>query len=271
MADSLILKNESIMSEELQDRIDDYLMNRMSGKERECFEADLQSDSKLKEQLSFTRAVEETITSRNEKLAKIQMWQNDYVWKDGRRRAAALNGNFDRRRTVSCQTSSANINYSRTKRPGRSVLFWLSGVAAVVLSGFFLFRNFSVSTRQIEPMNLPDANFGALRAGGGLSDIRHMLMFRQYGEALESIESALIQIEQELKCDDVLCASKNEEQKKYDKQIAKDKLRELKWLKVQALLGLRRTEEALSLLDELRTVGGRYQLEADSLYKVVCK
>ena len=49
-------------------------------------------------------------------------------------------------------------------------------------------------------------------------------------------------------------------------QIIKDKQDELKWLKVHALIGLHHQEEALLLLDELRSAEGAYQLPADSLY-----
>ena len=45
------------MKEEYQDRIDNYLLGRMSETERVSFERDLNLDDKLKEQYEFTKAV----------------------------------------------------------------------------------------------------------------------------------------------------------------------------------------------------------------------
>ena len=49
----------------------------------------------------------------------------------------------------------------------------------------------------------------------------------------------------------------------------KDKLDELKWLKVYALIGVGRRDEALGLLSELANSDGAYQKSADSLYDVL--
>ena len=60
------------MKEEYQDRIDNYLLGRMSEAERVSFERDLNLDDKLKEQYEFTKAMKNALmmdvcTARNPK------------------------------------------------------------------------------------------------------------------------------------------------------------------------------------------------------------
>lgn len=70
------------MKIEFQDRIDEYLLDRMSDEERKSFESDAAEDAELKEQLQFTETVQQATKSRNEKLAAMEEWKDDYVWED---------------------------------------------------------------------------------------------------------------------------------------------------------------------------------------------
>ncbi len=66
------------MKIDYQDRIDEYLLHRMSEEERLAFEKEVNSDKELQEQLSFTEDIQQVLKSRNEKLTKMAEWQNDY-------------------------------------------------------------------------------------------------------------------------------------------------------------------------------------------------
>lgn len=62
-----------------QDKIDDYIFDRMSNEERSSFEAEISTDAAKKEQLEFTQNVKRAISSRQEKLQKIKMMQEAYM------------------------------------------------------------------------------------------------------------------------------------------------------------------------------------------------
>ena len=219
-----------------QDRIDEYLLNRMSGEERLAFEKEINADKELQEQLSFTEDVQRIMKSRNEKLAKMEEWKDDYKWDE-------------------------------TRSSGRKILYWISGIAAVFVAVVFLIKiphyidGYMASTRMSDT---------SLRAGSDNSDIELLINQKKYDEALDLIEEKSLA----LKADSLELVQDiaiNSERKEYDLQIVKDKQDKLKWFKVHALLGLHRQGDALLLLDELRNAEGGYQLSADSLYKKLTK
>ena len=77
------------MKIEYQDHIDDYLLGRMSDEDSKVFEQELKNDDELREQMEFTKDVQTATKSRNEKLAKMREWEDDYEWEDDRRGNAA--------------------------------------------------------------------------------------------------------------------------------------------------------------------------------------
>ena len=56
------------MDEKFQDRIDNYLLNRMDDAEKTEFLHEIKQDKEKKEQLEFTQDVKDCIRSREEKL-----------------------------------------------------------------------------------------------------------------------------------------------------------------------------------------------------------
>ena len=254
------------MKIEFQDRIDDYLLDRMSDEERKSFESDAVTDAELKEQLQFTETVQQATKSRNEKLAAMEEWKDDYVWK-----AAAA---AEYRPTGSgynyCPAPSMDENRSMPRSSGRKFLYWISGIAAVFAVGFFLIQNLYVTNSPNEYMPSPRMNDMTIRAGSDNSEIELLLSQKKYGDALDLIEEKYLAVK-----DDSLVIVQDEtmdaERKEYDMQIVKDKQDELKWLKAHALLGLSQQETALRILDELRNEEGYYQMAADSLYNHIKK
>lgn len=255
------------MKIEFQDRIDDYLLDRMSDEERKSFESDAAEDAELKEQLQFTETVQQATKSRNEKLAAMEEWKDDYVWKDERVAAASA---AEYRPTGSgynyCPAPTMEESRSMPRSSGRRIFYWISGIAAVFVVGFFLSQNLYVADSPSEYMSSPKMNDMTLRAGSDNSEIELLLSQKKYDEALDLIEQKYLAVQDD-SLDIVQDETMDAERKEYDMQIVKDKQDELKWLKAHALLGLSQQETALRILDELRNEEGYYQIAADSLYK----
>lgn len=259
------------MKIEFQDRIDDYLLDRMSDEERKSIESDAAADAELKEQLQFTETVQQVTKSRNEKLSAMEKWKEDYVWEDERAAAASAT---EYRATGSgynyCPAPTMEESRSMPRSSGRRIFYWISGIAAVFVVGFFLIQNLYVANSPNEYMPSPRMNDMTLRAGADNSDIELLLSQKEYDVALDLLEEKYLAVQDD-SLDIVQDESIDAEQKEYDMQIVKDKQDELKWLKAHALLGLSQQETALRILDELRNEEGYYQMAADSLYKRILK
>ena len=231
------------MKIDYQDRIDEYLLHRMSDEERMAFENEVNDDKELQEQLSYTEDVQQVLKSRNEKLAKMKEWQDDYEWSE---------------------TSS------KPRSSSRKVLYWISGIAALFVVGFFLVQNLYVAKCPLEYMASSGMSDVTFRAGADNSDIEQLLSQEKYDEALDMIEERCLALKDD-SLELVQDMTIDDERKEYDLQIVKDKQNELKWLKAHALLGLHLEKSALLLLDELRNTEGYYQMSADSLYNQIVK
>ena len=259
------------MKIEFQDRIDEYLLDRMPDEERKSFESDAAEDAELKEQLQFTETVQQATKSRNEKLAAMEEWKDDYVWEDERVAAASA---AEYRPTGSgynyCPAPTMEESRSMPRSSGRRIFYWISGIAAVFVVGFFLIQNLFVADSPNEYMPSPKMNDMTLRAGSDNSEIELLLSQKKYDEALDLIEQKYLAVQDD-SLDIVPDKTMNAERKEYDMQIVKDKQDELKWLKAHALLGLSQQETALRILDELRNEEGYYQMAADSLYNHIKK
>ena len=66
------------MDEKFQDRIDNYLLNRMDDAEKTEFLREVEQDEEKKEQLEFTQDVKDSIRSREEKLQALKQFQRQY-------------------------------------------------------------------------------------------------------------------------------------------------------------------------------------------------
>lgn len=228
------------MKEEYEDRIDAYLMGTMTEDERRQFEADTKKDDELKRQFEFTRDVQAALKSRIEKLIAIKEWEKR---KEEEKKVAS-----------------------------RKRIYWASGIAAVFIVGFFLFNNIYVSE---------DADVAFSPRPQGVSTIRgidatteNLLAKADYQVALERIDSLEDEIATELMIlerEKGARGAEGEGEIAYKQEELKLKQEELSWLKVQALLGLNRKEEAIALLDKIRHSESEYKEQADSLYNVLKK
>ena len=133
------------MKDEMQDRIDNYLLNRMSDEERKSFEADLTNDEELKQQLEFTEKVIRALRSRNEKLAAMEEWKDDYTWEENGEEPTNKLDPTDSR-DDECPDTPEKKQPSR-----RKMFYWISGIAAIFIAGFFFYQNYySYQTKKEE-------------------------------------------------------------------------------------------------------------------------
>lgn len=254
------------MKIEFQDHIDNYLLGRMSDEECKAFKNELKQNDELREQMEFTKDVQTATISRNEKLSKMQEWEDDYEWEDYRNVAAARYRPTGSGYESSPAPSEKRI-YVTPYSSGMQILYWISGIAAIFIVGFFLIHNF-MSSEENMMFNPSSIEFGSIRGGGDYSDIGKLLVDKNYEDALKQIgiEEAKI-AEQRTAVDSV----SGVEQQAYDQMLIQEKVDELSWMKVYALLGVDKRDEARQLLDELRHRESEYKNKADSLYLIIYK
>lgn len=102
---------------EYQDSIDRFLLDRMTDDERNSFEKKCAGNPELEEQLEHTKNVKRVISERNELLAKFQEWDDEY-----------------------------NANKNAAIHNKRKWIYGISGVAAAIIVGYFLFAPSNIST-----------------------------------------------------------------------------------------------------------------------------
>lgn len=261
------------MKIDYQDRIDEYLLNRMSGEERTAFEQDVNHDEELQDQLSFTKDVQQTVIRRNEMIAKMKQWEEEAIGEEGDINVTEFRptgSGYDY-----CPAPPIEGKRSTAHSSGRRIFYWLSGIAAVFIVGFFAFHEFYVAEQSNSDIfygKMRDVPFEGrsttFRAGSDNSELELMLSQKKYDEALDRINDeylTLINDSIELAQD----LTKDDEQKEYDFMIIKDKQDELKWLKAYTFLCMNQKDMALKVLNELRSTEGYYQMSADSLYNQI--
>lgn len=267
------------MKIDFQDRIDDYLLNRRSDEERKRFETDAAEDTELKEQLKFTETVLQATRSRNEKLAAMEEWKDDYIWEDDRVSAVSAE---EYRATSSgydyCPVPTMENQHVATSSTFKKMLYWVSGIAALFIVGVFVFNLYVPSASEIamETVSRPNESphkHGKVSFRGHSHDldIEAQLSMRDYRQALARIEKDEADIRTDLMLLEREMHSRGEsnEDAVTEKDTLEIKLVRLLYLKAQAFIGLERTNEAQVLLDEIRHSNSEYGIKADSLYHLL--
>lgn len=236
------------MKFDYQDKIDDYLLNRMPDEERLAFEKEVCENADLRKQLEYTRSVREAVTSRSEMLAAMREWENDYHWENAR-------------------VAVAHVANEAPRPAKKRLVYWISGVAAVFVVGLFLLLRPTGSPSVSNPN--PDVMLGdSYRGGKDYSVINDKLQQKEYEEVLAYIELEADSIRMD-SIEVIKDQAIDKEELEYEMILIKERQDELRWLKVLALIGLNRQEEVLSLLDELRNAECDYKQQADSLYNQI--
>lgn len=267
------------MKIEFQDRIDEYLLDRMSDEERKSFESDAAEDAELKEQLQFTETVQQATKSRNEKLAAMEEWKDDYMWEDERVAAAsaveyhATGSGYDY-----CPEPTMESRRVATSSPFKKMLYWVSGITAVFIVCVFVFNLYRPSSPEIametasRPTEAPGKNGNvSFRGRSQNMDIESQLAMGDYSKALARLEKDESDIRTDLMLIERELHSRGEgrEDAMTEKDSLETNLVRVLYLKAQALIGLDRKDEARVVLDEIRHSKSDYGIKADSLYHLL--
>ena len=125
------------MKKDFQDRIDEYVLARMSDEGKAQFEAEVNQDESKREQLEFTRNVKGAISSREDKMAKLKIMQRMYD-REHQQVAASMRATG----TDDCHYSPGP-QCATEKKPSKRIWWWASGIAAVFVIGLFILAPFN--------------------------------------------------------------------------------------------------------------------------------
>lgn len=201
----------------MQDRIDSYIRGEMTAAERSMFASELSSNLELRKEFELTRKIANSISDRAKKKEQIQAWKKK-------------------------RTSYKTIYMSSA----------IAGIAAMLVVGFFLFRNTPDSSTSNTIGNVVSSNRYT-----AYSEISMLIEKEDYTRALAYIEKA--------ESTSVSTDSSTGKQFMANNDSISTNLYELKWLKAQVLVGLDRIDEAKSLLNEIKNIEGKFHNDIDSL------
>lgn len=115
-----------------QDRIDEYLLhgNNMSEEDKAQFLKEIEEDEEKRELYEFTKNVKAAVKSRGDKLKAMAEFQEEYETQDEKRIKACSCPCSEYRETEDTKIVGHKSNL-------RNKLVWFSGIAAVLVVGFF--------------------------------------------------------------------------------------------------------------------------------------
>lgn len=123
------------MKNDFQDRIDEYILNKMTDEDKAQFEAEISSNKSKKELLEFSQNVKNAIASRESKLARMKVMQATYDCKQHQAMVAM-------RRAATNDSYLNSVDKTEGKSSTKRILWWASGIAAVLIVGLFVLDPF---------------------------------------------------------------------------------------------------------------------------------
>ena len=125
------------MGNNFQDRIDEYLLHgdNMPEEAKAQFLKEIEEDADKKEQYEFTKNVKEALKSRGDKLKAMAEFQKENETQDEKRVTACSCHEY--RQTEDIKIVGHKSNF-------RKKLVWFSGIAAILVIGFFAINPFFV-------------------------------------------------------------------------------------------------------------------------------
>ena len=120
-----------------QDRIDEYLLHgeTMSEEDKAQFLKEIEEDAEKRELYEFTKNVKQAMISRGEKLKAMTEFQKENETQDEKRMTACSCPEY--RQTEDIKIVGHKSNF-------RKKLVWFSGIAAILVIGFFAINPFFV-------------------------------------------------------------------------------------------------------------------------------
>ena len=127
------------MDNNFQDRIDEYLLHgdTMSEEAKAQFQKEIEEDSEKKNQYEFTKNVKKALKSRGDKLKAMAEFQKENEAPDEKRMRACSCPCPEYKETEDIKIVGHKSNF-------RKKLVWFSGIAAVLVVGFFAINPFFV-------------------------------------------------------------------------------------------------------------------------------
>ena len=131
------------MDKNFQDRIDEYLLHgdTMSEEAKAQFLKEIEEDTEKKEQYEFTKNVKEALKSRGDKLKAMAEFQKENEAQDEKRMRACSCPCPEYKETEDIKEDIKIVGH---KSNFRKKLVWFSGIAAVLVIGFFAITPFIV-------------------------------------------------------------------------------------------------------------------------------
>ena len=200
---------------------------------RESFEKQLAADEELREIYAYTLRVARVVKDRNEKFAKMEQWKAEHP---------------QERRSFH-NTLAGRIVYAAV------------AAAAVVAVVFMVNRRPS----------MPEFNalgYECYRGACSVQHVANLISEEKYENAIYVIEREEKEYLSDTDSLDRLVPTATPQQAeciRYQKEAGRLDYDELRWLKVYALEGLGRYDDADSLLKEISSGKGKYSSQADSL------
>ena len=126
-----------IMKKEYQDRIEDYLLNRMSNDERSAFEQELKEDAELREQYEFVSMVKTALMLENieKDIFSIKTEEESFATVS---QSANEESDYSYESTIKLDIKKTDVR----PFPKRYALYWVSGIAALFVVGLFIINHF---------------------------------------------------------------------------------------------------------------------------------
>lgn len=242
------------MDEKQEDRIDDYLLGKMTPEEEADFRKKLAYDPQLRDRCKFTAMVKDIVTEH----ARLEsmMDECDSEIKAGK--------------------PAASVPVHHDKKHKAWVLYVITGVAAVMLAAVILVSP-NKEKRSVDMMNCCVQNIKLHTATAYYANISKLIDEGRYEEALEQIERAeldLIYSKCDILCADSIAASDSvavadsvaAEQPQHNDDEMVMRHDQLTWLKVCAYIGMGDDFKAMQSLEILRNHDNEWRKQADSLY-----
>ena len=214
------------MDTQIQDKIDSYLLGRMTEEEKKAFEAEMETDEELKKQYLFTKALKKEVGEHARLKEEMGQWDEEREKVD--------------ERPVSSSSK-------------RKWMYAAVGMAAAVLVAFFFLH-----------IETSDVGNPPIRSGGDSTfnkEVDSLVEKKEYAKALEEIEGKVTDCDNYIifykKCIDNTVSEEEEEEKLSPEEAGIElrkteaELMDLKLMKAQVLLKMGEKDKAADILKEL--------------------
>lgn len=231
------------MNTHIQDKIDNYLLNRMSDEDKAAFEAEMEADEELKKQYQFTKVLKEELSERARLREKMAQWDKEKA-------------------------------EQATVRPMRRWMLAAASLAAIVVIGLFFTFNWHTMTPTHPGIGdgIRDTDDTAF-----IEDVNVLVKNKEYDKAINIIDAKIAENDQQIafneKYTDYNADMEEDEEAPTQEEAqealkkAKDFQGELLLMKAQVLMQSGEKDKAKAILKELTDENSPVKEKAKELLK----